>query len=245
MTQSCSSQASCLGVPVRVHSMIVAAGVGSRFKSEIPKQLTPIFGKTVLEHSLSGLAKSHFIDHCLIVINALDTITPHLNFEIPVTFATGGSERWQSVQSGLQALIKAGAKEDELILIHDAARPTVPVEDINCVIQAAFCEEFGAILAAPVADTLKKASSNTSGHSYIEQTLDRSVIWQAQTPQVFRVGALLQALNHIAVSGIAITDEASAFEALNLPIRLVVGSRKNIKLTYPEDKIIIESILAS
>ena len=223
----------------KIHPMIVAAGSGSRFQSSLPKQFTPIFGKTILEHSVRCLAKSAYIDCCLLVISASDDFAPTLNFELPVSFAIGGAERWQSVQAGVTALIAAGAQEHDFVLIHDAARPTVPVADIDNVIQAAFHEPFGAILAAPVVDTLKQAF----GEGYIEKTVDRSQMWQAQTPQVFRLGALAQALAYIADNNISITDEASAFEALNLPIKLVSGSRQNIKLTFPEDELIIKALI--
>jgi len=224
---------------IQIYPMIVAAGSGSRFNTKLPKQFTPIFGKTILEHSVRCLAKSDYIERCLLVISATDQTTRQLNFDLPVSFAIGGAERWQSVKAGLIALIESGARDEDLVVIHDAARPAVPVSDINSVIQSALDEPFGAILAAPVADTLKQAAPN----GYIAKTIDRSQMWQAQTPQVFRVGALLKALDHIAQNDIAITDEASAFEALSLPIRLVAGSRQNIKLTFPEDKAIIEALL--
>jgi len=108
------------------------------------------------------------------------------------------------------------------------------------VIHAAANEPYGAILAAPVADTLKKSSANSS----IDCTIDRSQLWQAFTPQVFRIGALKQALNCVIEHNWHITDEASAFEYLKLPIRLVNGSRQNIKLTYPEDATLLAAILS-
>ena len=208
-----------------------------------------------LQHSVSRLASSTYIHSCLLVIAAADNVAPTLDFTMPVQFAIGGAERWQSVQAGVEAIIKAGAATDDLILIHDAARPTVPHSDIEQVIEAAMLEPYGAILASPVADTLKQSQSNKAPTTisnaainsdppcYIERTIDRSRIWQAQTPQVFRVGQLRQVLSYVADNDMSITDEASAFEQLNLPILLVTGSRQNIKLTYPDDAILISAIL--
>lgn len=241
-----------------VYSMIVAAGRGSRFGASCPKQYVQINNKTLLEHSVARLATSSHINQCLLVIADKDTYAQTLDFNasdfgIPITYAIGGAERWQSVQAGVEAIVKSGAKASDLILIHDAARPAVPTDDINRVISAAMDEPYGAILAAPVADTLKQVCTGATDNndaesavgSYIQRTLDRSGIWQAQTPQVFRIGALRHALTHISQHHLNITDEASAFEYLDLPIRLIIGSRQNIKLTYPEDAVLLAAILAS
>ncbi len=240
-----------------IHAMIVAAGRGSRFGTAIAKQYLPLQGLTLLQHSVARLASSHYIDSCLLVIAEDDSTAQTLSFVHPVRYAIGGAERWQSVQAGLDAIISAGADESDLVLIHDAARPAVPRHDINQVIEAAMVEPHGAILAAPVADTLKQSyqlsstSSTTANPSttknntqaYIKCTIDRNAIWQAQTPQVFRLGQLRQVLAYIFEHQLTITDEASAFEHLDKPIRLVTGSRQNIKLTYPDDTILLAAIL--
>ena len=255
--------------------MIVAAGRGSRFGAPQPKQYLHLQGQTLLQLSVARLATSSYIEHCLIVIAADDTRAQALAFAMPVSFAHGGMERWQSVSFGVDAIIKQGASDDDLILIHDAARPTVPTADINQVIKAAISEPYGAILATPVADTLKQAQPQPTTHSrlnsqsivpiisadvsadlvadklasdktdsyYTQSTLDRSHIWQAQTPQVFHLSHLRRVLDYVAEHHLSITDEASAFEQLNLPIRLVVGSRQNIKLTYPDDALLITAII--
>lgn len=231
----------------QVHAMIVAAGVGSRFGASIPKQYTIINNQTLLQHSVARLASSHNIDKCLLVIAADDTIANTLNFELPIRYAIGGDERWQSVQAGLKAIASAGAHATDLVLIHDAARPAVPTVDIDSVIAAAKLEPYGAILAAPVADTLKRAENDdkatANSPSYILNTIDRQQIWQAQTPQIYRLAELQRILLYISQKNIAITDEASAFEQLQLPIRLVEGSRQNIKLTFPNDHILLSAIL--
>lgn len=234
----------------KVHAMVVAAGRGSRFGASIAKQYVVIQDQTLLQHSVARLADSDYIDKCLLVIAADDDTAQTLDFALPIHYATGGADRWQSVLAGLEALIAAGANDTDLVLIHDAARPAVPRQDIKAVITAAMLEPYGAILATPVADTLKRSVShidkdiNDIAH-YVEQTVDRSQMWQAQTPQVFRASQLRKVLAYIATQNISITDEASAFEYLNLPIRLVTGSRQNIKLTYPEDATILTAILNS
>ena len=254
-----------------IHAMIVAAGRGSRFGASIAKQYTLLQDQTLLQYSVARLAESTYIDDCLLVVAADDSTAQTLNFVLPIYYAVGGIERWQSVQAGVEAIINAGADESDLVVIHDAARPAVPVHDIDAVIQAAMQEPYGAILATPVADTLKQSyiaktalpnqvlqtnnhlnmqieprNSQSSGnvlHAYAQKTIDRSDMWQAQTPQVFRLWQLKNVLTYVAEHNLAITDEASAFEYLELPIRLVAGSRQNIKLTYPDDAMLLTAIL--
>ena len=140
----------------------------------------------------------------------------------------------------------------------------MPQQDIDKVIEAAMLEPYGAILATPVADTLKQSYAhsttqsnpvnepaiinstvNSSSYSYARRTIDRSNMWQAQTPQVFRLDQLQRVLTYVAENQLEITDEASAFEHLEMPIRLVSGSRQNIKLTYPDDAILLTAILSA
>lgn len=237
----------------RIHAMIVAAGRGSRFGASIAKQYTVLQGQTLLQRSVARLACSQYIDQCLLVVAADDSMARALNFAMPVYYTNGGTERWQSVQAGVKAISKSGADDSDLVVIHDAARPAVPSLDIDQVIEAAMAEPYGAILATPVADTLKVSFTaselvqqeldESRVNTYAKRTIDRSNMWQAQTPQVFRLGQLRKVLNHVSDHQLAITDEASAFEYLNLPIRLVTGSRQNIKLTYPEDAILLAAIL--
>lgn len=230
----------------QVHAMIVAAGRGSRFGASIPKQYIIIDGQTLLQHSVARLSKSDDVAECLLVIAPDDDTAQDLSFDLPTWFAVGGSERWHSVRAGVEAIIDRGAHDDDLILIHDAARPSVPCADIDNVIKAAKLEPYGAILGAPVADTLKQSHTQDSDEAspcYIARTVNREHIWQAQTPQVFRVGSLNKVLGYIDRHNISITDEASAFEHLNLPVRIVTGSRQNIKLTFADDAVLISSVL--
>ncbi|MBH0006189.1 2-C-methyl-D-erythritol 4-phosphate cytidylyltransferase [Psychrobacter sp. SWN149] len=230
-----------------LHAMIVAAGRGSRFGASIAKQYTMLQGQTLLQHSVARLGTSAYIDKCLLVVAADDNTVQTLNFSMPIHCAIGGAERWQSVQAGVEAIIQSGADDSDLVLIHDAARPVVPSRDIDNVIRAAMLEPYGAILATPVADTLKTAYTQSiekgSVYYYAETTIDRSTLWQAQTPQVFRLAQLKKVLEHVSKHQLTITDEASAFEHLKLPIKLVTGSRQNIKLTYPDDADLLAAIL--
>ena len=241
-----------------VHAMIVAAGRGSRFGASIAKQYTLLQGQTLLEHSVAKLASSAYIDKCLLVVATDDSTAETLNFALPIHYAIGGAERWQSVQAGVEAIRNTKANDSDLVLIHDAARPAVPSNDIDRVIEAAKLEPYGAILATPVADTLKESFTQTISqpkmagfisenrlHYYVKQTVDRRHIWQAQTPQVFRLGYLRQVLAYVFEHQLEITDEASAFEHLKLPIRMVTGSRQNIKLTYPDDATLLAAILSA
>lgn len=251
-----------MNITPNVHAMIVAAGRGSRFGASIAKQYTMLQGQTLLQHSVARLASSAYIDTCLLVVAADDSTAQTLNFALPIHYAMGGAERWQSVQAGVKAIIEAGADDSDLVVIHDAARPAVSSHDIEQVIEAAMLEPYGAILATPVADTLKESypqstaqselvgetpvvnlTVSSSPHSYAKRTIDRRHLWQAQTPQVFRLGQLQKVLTYVAEHELTITDEASAFEYLDLPIRLVTGSRQNIKLTYPDDAILLAAII--
>ena len=236
--------------PPSIHAMIVAAGRGSRFGASIAKQYTTLQDQTLLQHSLARLGRSTYIDKCLLVIAADDNTAQQLEFAIPIYYAVGGEERWQSVKAGVESISQTGANDSDLVLIHDAARPAVPVADIDQVIEAAMRGPYGAILATPVADTLKTSHTKpvsieegSSKSPYAKRTIDRSNIWQAQTPQVFRLGQLRRVLNYVSEHQLSITDEASAFEHLELPIRLVSGSRQNIKLTYPDDAVLLSAIL--
>ena len=259
-----TSQNHPMNTTPNIHAMIVAAGRGSRFGASIAKQYTMLQGKTLLQHSAARLACSAYINQCLLVIAADDNTARTLNFALPIEYAIGGVERWQSVQAGVEAIRQSGADDSDLVLIHDAARPAVPQQDIDKVIEAAMLEPYGAILATPVADTLKQSYAHSTAqsksvnelavvnsnvnsmlYSYARRTIDRSNMWQAQTPQVFRLDQLQRVLAYVTEHELAITDEASAFEHLEMPIRLVSGSRQNIKLTYPDDAILLTAILGT
>lgn len=152
----------------------------------------------------------------------------------------GGQTRRDSVYNGLVAASSTFDPED-WILVHDAARPCLPRKDLDNLLAEGAADSIGAILALPAADTVKVAAKDEAGVTRIAGTQDRSFVWLAQTPQMFRAGLLMRAL----AQAPGATDEASAVESLNLRPRLVAGSRENIKVTYAEDLAIAEGILRS
>lgn len=152
----------------------------------------------------------------------------------------GGGSRRDSVYNGLVAT--SGTLEaDDWVLVHDAARPCLAAQDVRNLIRECEGDAIGGLLALPAADTVKQAAKDEGGVVRVGATLDRSQLWLAQTPQMFRAGLLAEALQGAAAG---VTDEASAVEALGLKPRLVTGSRDNLKVTYPEDFAVAESILA-
>lgn len=151
------------------------------------------------------------------------------------TSRTGGATRAQSVLAGLRELSRLGANDNDWVLVHDAARCLVTPEQINALIDACQNDAVGGLLAHKLADTLKAET-----HGRVAQTVDRSDKWLAQTPQMFRLSVLLQALEQ---AGTAVTDEASAIEAMGLQPLLVPGNAQNFKVTYPEDFDLAEAIL--
>lgn len=237
-----------------VHTLIVAAGVGSRFGGDTPKQYTMVdlsdFGidcrQTVLESTVSALSRHGLIDRITLVVAKNDTVAKNLNFAVPVTFVEGGKERFDSVKNGLNYITKT-ANPDDYVLIHDAARPCVPYKDLAQIIDFTLNNKpVGAILATPVADTLKRAKSvDDVPLPIIDTTVGRSQLWQALTPQVFHLKSLINAIDALDVSQKTITDEASIFDTLASSIHLIQGSRANIKLTYPTDLPMIQALLAS
>ena len=151
----------------------------------------------------------------------------------------GGSLRRESVYNGLVASRDAW-HADDWMLVHDAARPCLPQADLRALIAEGANDEIGAILAVPAAETVKKAAKDEAGGQRVLSTEDRTQLWLAQTPQMFRAGLLVQALQRARGE---VTDESSAIEQLGLRPRLVAGSRENIKVTWPEDLAMAESIL--
>ncbi len=151
----------------------------------------------------------------------------------------GGESRRDSVFNGLVAAM-AAVDASDWVLVHDAARPCLPKEDLQRLIEEVQADEIGGILAFPVAETVKKVAKDEAGAQRIAGTEDRAQLWLAQTPQMFRAGLLTQALSRAESA----TDEAAAIEQMGLQPRLVLGSRQNLKVTYPEDVAIAEAILA-
>ncbi|MEP5567535.1 MAG: 2-C-methyl-D-erythritol 4-phosphate cytidylyltransferase [Halioglobus sp.] len=214
----------------QLHAIIPAAGIGSRMAAEIPKQYLRIAGKTLLEHSVETLLHTPGIRSVTVALHPDDDYANNLDvFSDPrVTRVSGGDLRADSVLAALQAV---PAQQDDWVLVHDAARPGLQVADVLRLIETVTTKGEGGILAEPVVDTVKRADPE----GRVEMTVDRSLLWRAQTPQMFRFKELMSALVAAAEGGHAVTDEASAMELAGLPVRLVPGSPENLKVTVAED----------
>ena len=195
-----------------------------------PKQYLELGGKTVIEHTLLRLLNAEVFTAVAVAISEEDPYWPELSVSVhtQVITAAGGKERADSVLSALKS-IRTLASDDDWVLVHDAARPCITATDIHHLIASLADDDVGGILALSSHDTLKNVHGNT-----ILGTLDRSHIWRALTPQMFRYGLLKSALE-AAQGNPAITDEASALELLGLQPKIVEGRPDNIKITRPED----------
>ena len=228
-----------MGSKAGVWAIIPAAGSGSRMQSSMAKQYLSFQGKTILEHSLDRLLSHTAIDGAVVVLGGDDDHWDQLAYASnkPVFTAIGGSERQHSVYSGLTTL-QYRCGNDLIALVHDAVRPLVNHDDLGKVIDAARRNEAGAILAAPVADTLK-LQNDAMG---IASTVSRERLWRALTPQVFHLAPLLNALKRVIDEEIVITDDAQAIEMSGYAPALVSGSTDNLKITSPGDLELAELI---
>lgn len=213
-------------------ALIPAAGRGLRFGGARPKQYLEVAGKPLLAHAMDALLAHPQVEGAVIALAADDPYWPGWTTRQgkPVITCTGGGERADSVLAALEAL-PASVADDALLLVHDAARPNLRADDIGRLIAAAEACAEGAILAAPVRDTLKRAD----GDGRIAATEPRERLWRALTPQAFRRDLLRRALETAQADGVAVTDEAMAVERLGLHPRLVEGREDNLKVTTPAD----------
>ncbi len=216
---------------MRLAAILVAAGSGSRFGAETPKQFLRLAGKPVIRHAAETLVREVEL---LQPVGDADAIGEALAGLSHLPTVAGGATRQDSVRFGLEAL--AGAAPD-IVLVHDAARPVIPPGTIPALL-AALERMAGAIPAMPVADTLKRVEAGR-----ITATVPREGLYRAQTPQAFRFPVLLAA--HRASVGVAATDDASLLEAAGEAVAIVPGSDDNIKLTYPEDLPRLERVMAA
>ena len=217
-----------------------AAGRGARFGSSMPKQYLEVAGQTLIEHSLRALLGHPGVDGVMVALSPDDPFWAGWR-EMegkPIYTCRGGAERADSVLAALQAL-PATVSEDQWVLVHDAARPCLRGVDLSRLLAIGQADPIGAILAAPVRDTIKRADDQLR----IGMTEPREALWRALTPQLFRRGGLTRALQAALSEGVVITDEAMAMERLGLKPRLVEGSEDNIKVTTPADLALAEFIL--
>lgn len=223
----------------KYHVLIPSAGHGARMQSETPKQYLVLNGKPILRHAIDVFEAMPEIASITIVIADEDPFwKPALLNQCHKTrvVSVGGETRAASVLNGLKA-IAMSVKADDWILVHDAARPGVDQAMIHRLMDAVSDQDIGAILALPLADTLKRADANAS----VSETIPREKLWQAQTPQMFRHGELQQALTtHLQRHP---TDEAQAMEWMGHPPKLVLGDLKNMKITYPQDLTVVAALM--
>lgn len=229
-------------------AVIPAAGVGRRMQTagtqdsqSVPKQYLPLLGEPVIAHTLKRLDQCGLFAGIVLVLGAEDEFFDALDIslETPLYRAAGGAERMHSVLNGL-AFLQDRAESRDWILVHDAVRPCVSLDDIGRLVAKLSGSRVGGLLAAPVKETLKQVDAQGN----IEATVPREEYRLAATPQMFRYEVLKQALNQAVANNLLITDEAHAVEAAGLPVKVVAGSSDNIKITHPEDLMLAEFILS-
>tara|TARA_R110001599_G_scaffold65838_2_gene185815 strand:- start:65960 stop:66670 length:711 start_codon:yes stop_codon:yes gene_type:complete len=216
----------------RCWAVVPAAGTGTRMDSDLPKQYMEIAGGTILEHSVKALLACERVHGVIVALHADDSRASKLTVfdDKRVQRVTGGEHRSDSVLAALGALLLQG-ELDDWVLVHDAARPCLRVPELRRLIDRVCASDTGGILAEPVVDTIKQAGDD----GRVLRTLDRSRLWRAQTPQMFRLGPLYAALEGARKHGLSITDEASAMELAGQPVQLIMGSSQNLKVTLPAD----------
>jgi 2-C-methyl-D-erythritol 4-phosphate cytidylyltransferase len=225
----------------RLYVLIPCAGVGSRAGGQGPKQYRHLAGRPMVEHTLAAFQslKDVFEGIALVVSPGdadVDLLLPRFPSDGEYLFRAGGATRAATVRNGLLALRRAGAETHDWALVHDAARCLVTPAQIEALIAACRHDAVGGLLAHRLADTLKVESPD----GRVASTAPRAGKWLAQTPQMFRIGLLLDALER---AGDEVTDESSAIEALGLAPLLVPGSARNFKVTFPEDFALADAVL--
>lgn len=228
-------------------AVLPCAGTGSRAlpagltpEAEVlPKQYQLLAGQPLVLHTLAAFAQVARLQATLVAVAANDHFLASYPRPFFFTVACGGPTRAETVLGALRALLARGAQAADWVLVHDAARCLVTAEQIDSLIDACVGDGVGGLLAHKLADTLKTALPGPGGVR-VAATVDRSDKWLAQTPQMFRIGPLLEAIVKIGPSA---TDEASAMEAQGLHPRLVQASALNFKVTYPEDFVLAEAVL--
>ena len=219
----------------RLWGLIPCAGSGARSGAAGPKQYHPLAGQPLVRHTLNAFVKVSRLAATVVIVSPGDRQLEDLDAPFLVADC-GGATRAETVFNGLNYLLAQGGQGQDWVLVHDAARCLVEPGWINALIDACLQDPVGGLLAHPVADTLK---SGPEGRAVT--TVDRRHLWQAQTPQMFRLGALREALQ---AAGAQVTDEASAMEFMGLSPRLVPGSARNLKVTYPDDFALAEALLS-
>jgi 2-C-methyl-D-erythritol 4-phosphate cytidylyltransferase len=224
----------------RYWAVVPAAGVGRRMGGDIPKQYRVLADRRVIDHSLARLLRHPLINTVYVALSAEDPLwnTCEHARDPRVVRVVGGEERCHSVLNALRALTERGAPDD-WVLVHDAARPCLAEQDLDRLIERLAHHPVGGLLGIPVTDTIKEV--DTLGQ--VSATRPRDRLWRAFTPQMFRLGLLIEALERVMASGGQVTDEASALEAMGYQPLMVEGLASNIKITRPEDLALAEFYL--
>ncbi len=219
--------------------IVTAAGIGQRMAADRPKQYLPLAGATILETALTTLLSVAQVEGVVVALNPEDQYWPTLTLAShpKVHTVIGGDQRADSVLAGLDYL-QPLVGPSTWVLVHDAARPCITVETIQRQIMELGADNVGGVLGVPASDTLKQVTEDRQ----VSHTLDRSYIWQAQTPQMFRFELLHHALSHCQ-GDVTVTDEASAVEKQGYCVKMVEGRRDNIKVTHADDLWLAEAIL--
>ncbi|MEW5323225.1 2-C-methyl-D-erythritol 4-phosphate cytidylyltransferase [Geobacillus thermoleovorans] len=220
-------------------AIVLAAGRGKRMNAGMNKQFLELGGEPLIVRTLNVFERDERCARIVLVVNPaersrFELLLDRFRIRKVAAFADGGEERQHSVYNGLQAL--AG---EEIVLIHDGARPFVRVRHLHELVNAAV--QYGAAIpAVRVKDTIKKVDG-----LFVEQTIDRSSLWAVQTPQAFRLSLIMEAHEAAKQAGYLGTDDASLVERIGKPVKIIEGDYHNIKLTTPEDLLFAEAILAS
>lgn len=218
----------------RFYALVPCAGTGSRAGTNGPKQYERIAGHPMVWHTLAAFAAVRRIARVLVVVAPGDGFFER-NPTSALVVPCGGPTRAASVKNGLYELGRVGANEHDWVLVHDAARCLIMPALIDKLIDTCANDEVGGLLAHKLTDTLKREEGGR-----VAATLDREDKWLAQTPQMFRIGMLMQALER---SGAQATDEAAAIEGLGHRPLLVPDGAQNLKVTYPDDFALAEAVL--
>jgi 2-C-methyl-D-erythritol 4-phosphate cytidylyltransferase len=225
---------------LKVHALIPAAGRGTRYGGDRLKQYLPILGQAVMTHSIKAFQFHPLISSVTVVLAKDDQLFESAvgSMSTSVGRVTGGETRAESVRNGLRYLIEQYSGSD-WVLVHDAARPCLSDASLDRLLDQGLGSTDGAILAMPVGDTLKRAGATQE----IVSTVDRRDLWAAQTPQLFCVETLANAIDAASQAGCEVTDEASAMEFAGYHPKLVMGSAANIKITHASDLAVAEALL--
>ncbi len=221
----------------KFHALIPAAGSGARMGAEIPKQYLKLNGKPLIQHVIQTFEESPYIESVHVILSSHDGYWSESNIALAnktQVHQVGGATRAETVLNGLHAMELAEA--NDWVLVHDAARPGLNQALLCLLIESLGSDEVGGLLALPLADTLKLADVTQRA----QKTIPREQLWQAQTPQMFKLAILKEAL--INFHGVP-TDEAQAIESIGLQPKLVRGALRNLKVTYPEDLTVLNALI--